>query len=105
MGFDQDGQVELVDTFELFSFKYMPELLRLVPPLLYVHFLDAAFELQSASVPLISDDICKQEKVYGRNVTEGMFCAGYLDNNSIDACDGDSGGPLVCEEEGNNARP
>lgn len=28
-----------------------------------------------------------------------MFCAGYLDQSGIDACDGDSGGPLVCADE------
>lgn len=30
-----------------------------------------------------------------------MFCAGYLEGNSPDACSGDSGGPLVCEDGGN----
>lgn len=29
-----------------------------------------------------------------------MFCAGFLENEGIDACEGDSGGPLVCENNG-----
>lgn len=31
---------------------------------------------------------------------DGMFCAGFLNAEGIDACEGDSGGPLVCENNG-----
>lgn len=55
--------------------------------------------LRAAQLPILSDDICKQAHVYGNSMTEGMFCAGSMDE-SVDACDGDSGGPLVCSDEG-----
>lgn len=37
--------------------------------------------------------------MYGNKITEGMFCAGSLDEG-IDSCMGDSGGGLVCQSEG-----
>ncbi|XP_065361312.1 uncharacterized protein LOC135954976 isoform X3 [Calliphora vicina] len=54
--------------------------------------------LRSAQVPVLADDVCHQKNVYANAMTEGMFCAGFLDE-SADACDGDSGGPLVCSDE------
>ncbi|XP_036336616.1 uncharacterized protein LOC118746806 isoform X7 [Rhagoletis pomonella] len=54
--------------------------------------------LRAAELPILSDDVCKQPHVYGASLTEGMFCAGYMDE-SVDACDGDSGGPLICHDE------
>lgn len=53
--------------------------------------------LRVAEIPVISDEICKLPHVYGRSVTEGMFCAGFLDEG-VDACEGDSGGPFVCSD-------
>ncbi|XP_061402940.1 uncharacterized protein LOC133338851 [Musca vetustissima] len=55
--------------------------------------------LRAAEVPILPDDVCHRKNVYGNAMSEGMFCAGYLDEN-VDACDGDSGGPLVCSDEG-----
>ncbi|XP_053957248.1 uncharacterized protein LOC128862566 isoform X3 [Anastrepha ludens] len=54
--------------------------------------------LRAAELPILSDEVCKQPHVYGASLTEGMFCAGYMDE-SVDACDGDSGGPLICHDE------
>uniref|UniRef100_A0A8D0G825 HGF activator n=1 Tax=Sphenodon punctatus TaxID=8508 RepID=A0A8D0G825_SPHPU len=52
--------------------------------------------LQETLIPIVSEDKCRSPEVYGTEVTENMFCAGYFDSKS-DACQGDSGGPLACE--------
>ncbi|KAL7733723.1 hypothetical protein ACLKA6_011458 [Drosophila palustris] len=57
-----------------------------------------AQELRAAQLPILPDATCKQLNVYGDAMTEGMFCAGSMDE-SVDACEGDSGGPLVCSDE------
>ncbi|SPP85382.1 blast:Scavenger receptor cysteine-rich domain-containing group B protein [Drosophila guanche] len=54
--------------------------------------------LRSAELPILPDATCKQSKVYGSAMSEGMFCAGSMDE-SVDACEGDSGGPLVCSDD------
>ncbi|XP_023031907.1 uncharacterized protein LOC6643128 isoform X2 [Drosophila willistoni] len=54
--------------------------------------------LRSAQLPILSDATCKRSNVYGDAMTDGMFCAGSMDE-SVDACEGDSGGPLVCSDE------
>ncbi|CAD7004430.1 unnamed protein product [Ceratitis capitata] len=54
--------------------------------------------LRAAELPILSDEVCRQKHVYGGSMTEGMFCAGYMDE-SVDACDGDSGGPLICHDD------
>uniref|UniRef100_A0A8C3QKH2 HGF activator n=1 Tax=Cyanoderma ruficeps TaxID=181631 RepID=A0A8C3QKH2_9PASS len=54
--------------------------------------------LQETLVPLIPEKKCRSPEIYGTELTENMFCAGYLDSKS-DACQGDSGGPLACEED------
>lgn len=51
-------------------------------------------------IPIQSDEICKMAHIYGEHLTDGMFCAGFLDGG-FDACDGDSGGPLACLDQGN----
>ncbi|XP_044081021.1 transmembrane protease serine 11A-like isoform X2 [Neovison vison] len=53
--------------------------------------------LREAKLKIISDDVCKQPHVYGRDIKFGMFCAGYLEG-MYDACRGDSGGPLVIKD-------
>ncbi|XP_032644520.1 hepatocyte growth factor activator serine protease [Chelonoidis abingdonii] len=53
--------------------------------------------LQEALVPIVPDHKCRSPEVYGDEVSEYMFCAGYFDSKS-DACQGDSGGSLACEK-------
>ncbi|XP_048797381.1 hepatocyte growth factor activator isoform X1 [Lagopus muta] len=52
--------------------------------------------LQETLVPIIPEEKCRSPEIYGTEISENMFCAGYLDSKS-DACQGDSGGPLACE--------
>lgn len=59
-----------------------------------------AIKLQSATVPLLPDEMCKAPYVYGPDrIKSGMFCAGFLEGG-VDACQGDSGGGLVCQIDG-----
>ncbi|GAB0095519.1 Peptidase S1 domain-containing protein [Sergentomyia squamirostris] len=58
-----------------------------------------SLELRAGTVPIISDDICREPHVYGNVISDGMFCAGSL-HEGVDSCMGDSGGGLVCETDG-----
>ncbi|XP_069756056.1 hyaluronan-binding protein 2-like isoform X2 [Narcine bancroftii] len=57
-------------------------------------------QLLEGTVELISRSVCTGPEVYGKLLGQNMMCAGYLEGNSVDACDGDSGGPLSCEKDG-----
>lgn len=56
-------------------------------------------KLLAGWVPLQKTEVCKMPHVYGDLITNGMICAGFLDEGT-DACDGDSGGPLACLDNG-----
>ncbi|XP_045102250.1 serine protease svh-1-like isoform X3 [Portunus trituberculatus] len=56
--------------------------------------------LQSALLPILPRSTCQADYVYGPvRLTQGMYCAGYLEGG-VDTCQGDSGGPMVCLVEG-----
>ncbi|XP_020300249.1 trypsin-1-like [Pseudomyrmex gracilis] len=50
--------------------------------------------LQTLTVPVIDQEICRKIFVRHRIVTSTMLCAGYTTGGK-DTCQGDSGGPLV----------
>lgn len=54
-----------------------------------------ADHLQKLYVPILDQEACKTSYMEF-NITDEMFCAGYL-NATKDACTGDSGGPLVLD--------
>ncbi|XP_076288691.1 uncharacterized protein LOC143213077 isoform X2 [Lasioglossum baleicum] len=57
-------------------------------------------DLRYGWVPLLDQSVCRAGHVYGEAaISDGMFCAGYLDEG-VDTCDGDSGGPLACYHNG-----
>lgn len=41
--------------------------------------------LQETLVPIIPEEKCRSPEIYGTEITENMFCAGYFDGKS-DAC-------------------
>ncbi|XP_055847902.1 trypsin-1-like [Episyrphus balteatus] len=52
--------------------------------------------LRSVSVPVWSQEQCKDAGYGSKRITDNMMCAGYHDGK-IDACQGDSGGPMLRE--------
>ncbi|CAG7716460.1 unnamed protein product, partial [Allacma fusca] len=52
--------------------------------------------LKRAAVPIVPQNICKE--AYPYSIYPSMFCAGFVEGGSKDACRGDSGGPLVVED-------
>lgn len=41
--------------------------------------------LQETLIPIISEEKCRSPEIYGTEISENMFCAGYFDSKS-DAC-------------------
>merc|ERR1712180_79556 len=62
---------------------------------------DFPAKLLEIEVPIVSDEICKDEMLGLTTLLPGMLCAGGLANK--DACGGDSGGPLTVEMEGKHS--
>ncbi|CAG7824368.1 unnamed protein product, partial [Allacma fusca] len=52
--------------------------------------------LKRAAVPIVPQNICME--AYPYSIYPSMFCAGFVEGGSKDACRGDSGGPLVVED-------
>merc|ERR1712126_331314 len=53
-----------------------------------------ANKLQKVTVPIVSDDACRE--AYGESeIVDSMMCAGF-DEGGKDSCQGDSGGPFMC---------
>ncbi|MDM8525452.1 serine protease [Desulfococcaceae bacterium HSG8] len=59
-------------------------------------FCEASETLQQASVPIVSDQACR-ESYSNEEITDNMLCAGYSEGGT-DTCSGDSGGPLIVQE-------
>lgn len=67
--------------------------------------------LNKVSLPVVSRKSCESRyrdlDLFGipENITENMFCAGYIEDGDVpndkDTCQGDSGGPIVDPETGN----
>jgi len=53
--------------------------------------------LQVVTVPIVSNDICETAYQFLNPITDGMICAGDLEQGGRDACQGDSGGPLIVD--------
>ncbi|XP_076135742.1 trypsin-3-like [Alosa pseudoharengus] len=51
--------------------------------------------LRCLEIPIISDSTCA-DTYPGGQITDNMFCAGYMEGGK-DSCLGDSGGPVVCD--------
>lgn len=52
--------------------------------------------LMEALVPIIDTSVCNSGISYNGEITENMFCAGYMESTR-DSCQGDSGGPLIVD--------
>ena len=57
-----------------------------------------ADNLQQATVPIVSNEVCNSPLSYQGDVQETMLCAGF-EAGGIDACVGDSGGPMVIKTD------
>jgi len=51
--------------------------------------------LHCVELPIITQAACRSSGLPAQEVTDGMVCAGRVDEDEKDSCQGDSGGPLV----------
>ncbi len=61
--------------------------------------------LKKTSIPILDQEVCKDAYYPDNTVTDGMICAGDLENGGHDHCYGDSGGPVfVTNDDGGAVR-
>ena len=53
---------------------------------------ESSVNLRKVDVSIVARTECSE--LYGKNITDNQFCAGYI-NGGKDSCQGDSGGPIV----------
>ena len=59
--------------------------------------------LNKVVVPVVSNERCSSNQMYGGSITDQMLCAGYTEGG-MDSCQGDSGGPIVKRVPQSNGR-
>ncbi|XP_029879241.1 hepatocyte growth factor activator isoform X3 [Aquila chrysaetos chrysaetos] len=89
---------EVTQTFEIEKYILHPQYSVFNPTEHDIDISGYSHVLQETLIPIIPDEKCRSPEIYGTEMTENMFCAGYFDSKS-DACQGDSGGPLACEND------
>uniref|UniRef100_A0A182NGQ6 Peptidase S1 domain-containing protein n=1 Tax=Anopheles dirus TaxID=7168 RepID=A0A182NGQ6_9DIPT len=60
-------------------------------------------QLQQLTVPILTNQQCRQSGYFRFEITAKMLCAGYLEGGR-DSCQGDSGGPLQLTKAGEGDR-
>ena len=54
--------------------------------------------LMKTELPIVDDKKCAA--LFGPQVKEHSFCAGFEEDKKTSTCHGDSGGPLACQKDG-----
>jgi hypothetical protein len=56
-------------------------------------------DLQQATVPIVSNEVCNAPQSYDGSILDSMLCAGFPEGG-VDSCQADSGGPLIVPSGG-----